>query len=146
MKYFSIIFILFLFSCSTTDENNFIDQEKVLLDKILLSDLTHFDTLTKDTLIISLRPHIWCGTDKGIYVNGNALFDNVKERATKYGFKKVILDTSDALDINQPLYRNIPHYSLLISLSSDKGYIEQTYYYHSGPKVIQTIKDTIIDL
>lgn len=91
---------------------------KVLLDKILLSDLTHFDTLTKDTLMISIRPHILVRYRQRNMQMAMHFLTTLRKEQQNMASKKVILDTSDALDINQPLYEDLPHYSLLISLSS----------------------------
>lgn len=168
-RFLFFILVLVLFRCHSSDSNeNVSNSESTLpfksdsgrvdisiqdilksrynLNEIILSDLTTFDKLSKDTLIVVFEMPELCGNAPPLqHIDVRPLFHDIKARAMIFGFKTVFIDSTFLLVEDENRFKRLPHYMLfLYPFEKNKVAIHQYYNYY--PFKIQVYKDSIISL
>ncbi len=118
-----------------------LEKKKGFFENILFVDIKYLYPVPKDTLIVHFQSLDFCGNSPIERIDPSPLFDLVRSKATKYGFKEIVNDTADILLWQN---KNLPFYILNISAYKNRVTIFQSYSYEANKLTFSS--DTTIDL
>lgn len=140
-----ILTIVFLFNSCHLDKDNFLDKKSADLKDIISKDFSKIKKGKKDTLVLDLSSHDWCGTNNTVYIDTKPFLPTIKERANSFGFSTVILDTQDIFVFeNRNFYKGLPKYHFYISIHKDFAFMVHSYSTFPQDKEVFISQDTTI--